>query len=39
MMFAPWKKSNDKPKQGIKEQRHYFADKVPYSQNYGVGRE
>ena len=27
----PWKKSYDKPKQGIKKQRHYFANKGPYS--------
>ena len=23
--FAPWKESYDKPRQGIKNQRHYFA--------------
>ena len=34
-MLAPWKKSNDKPKQHIKKQRHYFADKDPSSQSYG----
>ena len=34
-MFALWKKSSDKPKQCIKKQRHYFADKGPYSQSYG----
>ena len=33
-MLAPWKKSYDKPGQYIKEQRHYFADKSPYSQSY-----
>ena len=33
--LAPWKKSNDKPRQRIKNQRHYFADKGPYSQSYG----
>ena len=27
-MLAPWKKSCDKPRQHIKKQRHYFADKV-----------
>ena len=27
-MLAPWKKSNDKPRQHIKKQRHYFANKV-----------
>ena len=26
-MLAPWKKSNDKPRQNIKKQRHYFAYK------------
>ena len=34
-MLAPWKKSYDKPRQRIKKQRHYFADKGPYSQRYG----
>ena len=28
-------KSYDKPRQCIKKQRHYFADKGPYSQSYG----
>ena len=27
-MFAPWKKSYDRPRQHIKKQRHYFATKV-----------
>ena len=31
--LAPWKKSNDKPRQHIKKQRHYFADKCPSSQS------
>ena len=31
---APWKKSYDKPRQCIKEQRHYFANKGLYSQSY-----
>ena len=35
-MLAPWKKSYDKPRQQIKKQRHYFADKGPSSQSYGV---
>ena len=26
--FAPWKKSNDKPRQHIKKQRHYFVHLV-----------
>ena len=34
-MLAPWKKSYDKPRQHIKKQRHHFANKSPYSQNYG----
>ena len=31
----PWKKSYDQPRKHIKKQRHYFADKGPYSQIYG----
>ena len=34
-MLAPWKKSYDKPRQHIKKQRHYFADKGLYNQSYG----
>ena len=34
-MLALWKKSYDKPGQLIKKQRHYFADKGPYSKSYG----
>ena len=34
-MLAPWKKSYDKPRQHIKKQRYYFADKGPSSQSYG----
>ena len=33
-MLAPWKKSNDKPRQHIERQRHYFASKGAYSQSY-----
>ena len=33
-MLAPWKKSYDQPRQRIKKQRHYFADKGLYSQTY-----
>ena len=33
-VIAPRKKSNDKPRQSTKKQRHYFAKKSPYSQNY-----
>ena len=34
-MLALWKKSFDKPIQCIKNQRHHFADKGLYGQNYG----
>ena len=34
-MLAAWKKSYDKPRQHIKKQRHYFANKGPSSQSYG----
>ena len=34
-MFAPWKKSYDKPRQHIKKQEHYFVDKGPFSQSCG----
>ena len=34
-MLAPWKKSYGKPKQHIKKQRHYFANKSLSSQSYG----
>ena len=33
--LAPWKKSYDQPRQNIKKQRHYFANKGPSSQSYG----
>ena len=33
--LAPWKKSYDQPRQHIKKQRHYFANKGPTSQSYG----
>ena len=33
--LAPWKKSFDQPRQHIKKQRHYFANKGPSSQSYG----
>ena len=33
-MLAPWKKSYDQPRQHIKKQRHYFADKGLNSQRY-----
>ena len=34
-MIAPWKKSYDQPRQRIKKQRHYFANKGLSSQGYG----
>ena len=34
-MFAPWKKSCNQPRQYIKKQRLYFANKYLYSQSYG----
>ena len=34
----PWKKSYDQPRQHIKKQRHYLADKGPSSQSYGFPR-
>ena len=34
-MLAPWKKSYDEPRQHIKKQRHYFANKVLSSQRCG----
>ena len=33
--LAPWKISYDQPRKHIKKQKHYFADKGPYSQSYG----
>ena len=33
-MLAPWKKSCDKPRQHIRKQRHYFADKGLNGQSY-----
>ena len=33
--LTPWKKSYDQPRQHIKNQRHYFANNSPSSQNYG----
>ena len=34
-MLTPWKESYDQPRQHIKKQRHYFANKGPSSQGYG----
>ena len=33
--LTPWKKIYDQPRQHIKKQRHYFANKGPSSQGYG----
>ena len=33
--LAPWEESYDQPRQHIKMQRHYFADKGPSGQSYG----
>ena len=33
--LALWKKSSDQPRQHIKTQRYYFAEKGPSSQSYG----
>ena len=34
-MLTPWKESYDQPRQCIKKQRHYFANKGPSGQGYG----
>ena len=34
--LAPWKESHDQPRQHIKKQRHYFANKGPSSKVYGL---
>ena len=34
-MLTPWKESYDQPRQHIRKQRHYFANKGPSSQGYG----
>ena len=33
-MLTPWKESYIQPRQHIKKQRHYFANKDPSSQGY-----
>ena len=35
-MLVPWKKSYHQARQNIKKQRHYFTNKGPSSQSYGV---
>ena len=34
-MLTPWKESYDQPRENIKKQRHYFANKGPSSQGCG----
>ena len=34
-MLTPWKESYDQPRQHIKKQRNYFANKDLSSQSYG----
>ena len=34
-ILTPWEKSYDQPRQRIKKQRCYFANKGPSSQGYG----
>ena len=34
-LLAPWKESYDQPRQHIKKQRHYFADRGPSRQSFG----
>ena len=36
--LAPWQNSYAKPRQNIKRQRHYFANKGPSRQGYGFSR-
>ena len=38
-MLTPWKESYDQPRQHIKKQRHYFANKGPSSQGYGFSSD
>ena len=35
---SPWKDSYDQPRQHIKKQRYYFANKRAFSQDYGFSR-
>ena len=37
--FASWKKSYDKPRQHIKKQRRYLANKGLYSQSYSFSSD
>ena len=38
MTHASWKKTYDQPRQHIKKQRHYFANKGPSNQSCGFSR-
>ena len=38
-MLTPWKESYDQPRQHIKKQRHYFANKGLSSQGYGFSSD
>ena len=35
-MLSPWKKIYDQPRQHVRKQRHYFVNKGPPSQSYGL---
>ena len=37
-MLTPWKENYDQPRQHIKKQRHYFAQKGPSTRSYGFSR-
>ena len=37
--LAPWKESYDQPRQHIKKQRRYFANKGPSGQGYGFSSD
>ena len=36
LALSTWKESYDQPRQHIKKQRFYFANKGPSSQGYGI---
>ena len=36
---TPWKRSHDQPRQHIKKQRHYFANRGLFSQSYGFSKQ
>ena len=39
LRFLLWKESYDQPRQHIKRQRHYFANKGPSTQGYGFSSD